>query len=373
MERANHVRLIEQLRAGLGWAGGGTPPLAVPAERYRDPVRHDRERARAFAPAPRVIAAARAIEPGRVVPVDVAGAALILTRDDDGTVIAHANACRHRGTRLVDAACAAKALVCPYHGWTYDLRGRLLHALHAETFGGACDGRDLRRVAVEERHGLIWLCASTAGVDTYLGALAGDLAALALDRAIAWRTSRTVRRCNWKLVIEAFLDGYHLRVLHRDSIYRFFLDAVSVGEPVGRHIRAVSGRRALRDAPPALDGIADLRTLGTPSYVLFPGTVVIEHPDFTSVLTLTPLTAGSTEVEHAMLVPADRAGETEHWDKSWALIEDGVVQREDLWACEQIQRSIDAGATDELLFGSLEQPVHWFHASLDAVLQESQC
>src|SRR5690349_4544698 len=75
MERANHVRLIEQLRAGAGWAAGGVPPLAIPAERYRDPVRLERERARAFAPAPRVLAAARAIEPGRCVPVDVPGAA----------------------------------------------------------------------------------------------------------------------------------------------------------------------------------------------------------------------------------------------------------------------------------------------------------
>jgi phenylpropionate dioxygenase-like ring-hydroxylating dioxygenase large terminal subunit len=362
MERATHLRLIEQLRSGQGWAAGNEPPVAIPADRYRDPARVERERAALFAATPRVIAASSSIARGACVPVDVPGAALILTRGADGAIAALTNACRHRATRLIDAACTPKALVCPYHGWTYDLRGSLIHAPHAATFGAACEGRDLRPAPVAERAGLIWL---GAGVDAYLGDVATDLAALELDHAVTWRTSRTTRRCNWKLVIEAFLDGYHLRVLHRDSIYRFFLDAASVGEPVGTHIRAISGRRGLRDAPSRLDDLADLRGLATPSFVLFPATVVIVHPDFVSVLTLTPVAANVTEIDHLMLVPADRAAETEHWDRSWTLIEDGVIQREDLWACEQIQRSVDAGATDELLFGSLEQPVKWFHAAID--------
>ena len=364
MQRAHHLRLLERLRAGPGCSGTAAP-LAVPVDRYREPARAERERAALFARSPRPIAASTSIERGACVPVDLPGASLILTRGDDGALAAMANACRHRATRLIDRACTVKALVCPYHGWTYDLRGRLIHAPHADTFGGACEGRDLRRVPVEERHGLVWL---GAGVDVHLGELAADLASLGLDRAVAWRSSRTARRCNWKLVVEAFLDGYHIRVLHRDSIYRFFLDAASIGEPVGHHIRAVTARRALREAPPHLDEVGDLRELGTPSYLLFPATVMIEHPDFVSVITLSPTAAGATEVEHLMLVPADRAGEADHWDRSWALIEDGVFQREDLWACEQIQRSIDAGASDELLFGSLEEPVRWFHAAIDAQL-----
>jgi hypothetical protein len=67
-----------------------------------------------------------------------------------------------------------------------------------------------------------------------------------------------------------------------------------------------------------------------------------------------------------MVIPAARTGEVEHWDKSWALIDETVFQREDLWVCEQVQRGITAGSTTELLFGSLEAPVRWFH---DAILR----
>jgi len=66
----------------------------------------------------------------------------------------------------------------------------------------------------------------------------------------------------------SFLEGYHIRILHRDSIYRFFLDAESLVEAVGPHLRAISGRRALLDAPDALQPDADLRTLSTPTFAV---------------------------------------------------------------------------------------------------------
>jgi Rieske 2Fe-2S family protein len=170
------------------------------------------------------------------------------------------------------------------------------------------------------------------------------------------RQARATRRCNWKLVVEAFLDGYHIRTLHRDSIYRFFQDAASVAEPVGAHLRAVTARRALADDVPP-------REQATPSYLIFPATVLIEHPDFVSIISLVPAAPDTTEYRHAMLVPAARAGETDHWTRSWQLIEETVFQREDLWICERIQQGLAAGV-DHLLFGALEHPVRWFHDEL---------
>jgi phenylpropionate dioxygenase-like ring-hydroxylating dioxygenase large terminal subunit len=388
MERANHQRLIERLRLtdrlrselvgtsrppdASEQAPAARPAFRVAAERYRSAAHCERERARLFGGLrggawvgpPRAIAGSASIATGACVPIDVPGASLIVTRGADGAIRGMANACRHRATRLVDAPCSPKALVCPYHGWTYDLRGALIHVPHAEAFAGD-DRRDLVTLPVTERHGVVWLGTDIAG---YLGGLDGDLAALGLDRSIVWRSRQATPRCNWKLIMEAFLDVYHLRVLHRESVYRFFLDATTLAEPVGPHVRAVTARRGLRAAPDELDATTDLRVLATPSYALFPATTVVAHPDFTSVLTVYPLAADQTHYEHLMFVPAERAGETEHWDKSWALIEDTVFQREDLWVCEQVQRGLTAGTTDELLFGELESAVRWFHAAIDAGL-----
>jgi hypothetical protein len=78
-----------------------------------------------------------------------------------------------------------------------------------------------------------------------------------------------------------------------------------------------------------------------------------------------PIAPDASEWQHVMLVPADRIGEAEHWARSWALIEETVFQREDLWVCEQIQRGIAAGTTTELVFGALEHAASYFHATLE--------
>ena len=381
MERSTFERFLAQL---------GTPstadPLVVSADRYRDPKWLAHELATVFR-APRIVAASSDIAEGSCLPIDLPGASALLVREKRdgrrgaieggawagelgagrgasgaegreasgaeggaggrGTLRAFANACRHRGTRLVDAPCQAKAIVCPYHGWTYDLAGTNIHMPHAEAFPGI-GNRDLVPIPVVERHGLVWLGGYHAGE------LDADLAAIDLANHVVYQRSHVERACNWKLVIEAFLDGYHIRVLHRDSIYRFFRDAIALAEPIGPHIRAVTARRQTESA--------DLRELGTPSFVIFPSTVIIEHPDFVSVLTVYPLAPDRTHWDHMMLVPRD--GDSAHWAKSWQLIEETVFQREDLWVCEQIQKSINSGATDELVFGRLEDAVRYFHDAL---------
>ncbi|HEX5063153.1 MAG TPA: aromatic ring-hydroxylating dioxygenase subunit alpha [Kofleriaceae bacterium] len=373
MEPTTTLRLADKLRAQARAGNCATAedaaPFTVSALRYRDAARCEREQA--LFGGPRIVAVSASLVSGACLPVDLPGRAALVVRGTDGVVRAFANACRHRGTRLVDKPCAAKALTCPYHAWTYDLTGKLVHVPHADSFPGIdLDTRALAPLPVTERDGLVWLGASdTDDLDCYLGPLGADVAALGLNQHVLWERSTTTRRCNWKLVVEAFLDGYHIRVLHRDSVYRFFLDAASLAEPVGPHIRAVTGRRALLEAPSDLASAGDLRQLATPSLLLFPSTVFVEHPDFLSIMTVHPLAPDVTAWEHLMLVPAARAHETEHWNKSWQLIEEGVFQREDLWVCEQAQRSIDAGAVDELLFGSLESPARWFHAAIDAAMR----
>jgi phenylpropionate dioxygenase-like ring-hydroxylating dioxygenase large terminal subunit len=362
MEQGTFSRLAHQVRDAAPFCEA---QHVVPADLYTDQARCVREQA-LIAELPRIVAASRDIPAGGCLPVDLPDRAALLVRDGDGTLRAFHNACRHRGTRLVDAACEAKALVCPYHGWTYDLRGALVHVPHAGAFPATCAQRDLREVAIAERCGLVWLGGGIGAAAAHAGELEPELAAMRLDEHVTFRRTTATPRCNWKLVIEAFLDAYHIRILHRDSVYRFFLDAASAAEPAGRHIRAITARRAFREAR---DVTAPTREIATPSFLVFPSTIIVEHPEFISFLTPTPLSAGESHWEHLMLVPAARAAETDHWTRSWELIEGTVFQREDLWVCEQIQRSLDSGAADELVFGGLENAIPWFHQTLEAQLK----
>src|SRR6185436_19135554 len=153
----DHPRVVE-LTAKLG--AGDRQAGEVPAARYTSAEWFARERAAIFARRAQPVAAETELDrPGSCLTAELAGTPIIVTRANDGTLHAFRNACRHRSTELVAAGpvCRKTALVCRYHGWTYDLTGALVHVPHEEAFAGRCDSRrSLSRVFVEARHGLVW-------------------------------------------------------------------------------------------------------------------------------------------------------------------------------------------------------------------------
>jgi glycine betaine catabolism A len=365
---------IDLVRALLRQIGGeassSTRTGEVPSAHYTSQERFERERAAIFARLPALVAhESELAEPGACLTVDVAGVPLLVVRGADGEIRAFRNACRHRSTRLVtaEAPCRKKAIVCPYHGWTYDLAGTRIHAPHAESFRG----KDAERQALVPahaavRHGFVWVGLEAFDAATHLSPIDDELGAIGTSRATLYRRATREVRGNWKLILDAFLDGYHIRHLHRDTVYPFFVDAMSEAQRAGDHIRAATARRTLLGARDVRLEDVDLRTLATPSYVVFPNTVLILHPDYTSVLTMTPVAPDRTTFVHMMLIPQAPRTEAEeaHWAKSFALIDEGVFLREDLAVVEAMQRGIAAGADQALLFGELEHPALWFHESL---------
>ncbi len=374
MNHPAHVELVEKLlRRRTGAAGSGVRVGEVPALEYSSQERFLAERERIFARLP-VPAAheSELAETGACLAVDVAGVPLLLVRGEDGVVRAFRNACRHRSTRLVSeqTPCRKKAIVCPYHAWTYDLAGRLVHAPHHESFRGEEQKRsELVPAHVASAAGLLWASLAPFDADEHLGPIASELRSAAQGWTLFRRSSREVRG-NWKLIVDAFLDGYHIRHLHRDTVYRFFVDALYEAEPVGRHIRAATARRSLLEIQAPAVASIDVRQIVTPSYLLFPSTIVIVHPDYTSVLLTTPLSVDRSRFEHLMLIPTPprTKAEEEHWNKSFALIDDGVFVSEDLRVVEAMQRGIESGANETLLVGELEHAVLWFHEALGRAL-----
>ena len=372
MPHPAQLRLLDRLVAQLGGAvPANTRVGEIPAWHYTAPARFEAERAGVFARLPQVVAAdAELAAPGACLSIELAGVPLLVVRGGDGVVRGFRNACRHRGTRLVplaDAPCATKAFVCPYHAWTYDLAGKLLHVPHAETFQGRGAGRDaLVPVPVAVRDGLVWAGLEPFDLAAYLAPIDGELAELAQLHFYRRRTREV--RANWKLILDAFLDGYHIRHLHRNSIYRFFLDARAELEPAGPHVRSLVGRRALAEVAGQPVEVSRFRELASPSYVLFPNTVLVFHPDYLSVLVSTPLAEDRTRFVHIMLVPEPPERHAEHWAKSFTLIDEGVFGAEDLMIVEEIQRGLAAGVDDTVLFGTLECAALGFHESVASQL-----
>ncbi len=372
------ARIRAQVVAGrLEWQDSDAPVARIPVENYFSDDVRAAEVERLFRPLPLIVGHAGELAPGQVLAHDDYGVPMLLSRDGDGCFRAFLNVCRHRGMRLVEntgAAVAKKSLVCPYHGWTYQLDGQLRHRLHAEAFDACAAGEEsLVALPAEERHGLLWVVPTPgAAIDVaaFLGGLDGELPFYGIAGLRLFRTVHADYPANWKLIIDAFLEAYHIRVLHKDTIYPFFADGLTATERFGPHIQSLVARRAAepwaRERAPTPVDMAALCELVTPSQIVFPNTITIFHPDYLSLVTLYPAGPETLSWTHRMLIPAERATPdwAPHWEKTFRLIEEGVFQKEDIACAIGIQRGLRSGANRFVTAGRAEQGIGWFHGDV---------
>ena len=346
----------------------------VPASVYIDPEYWAREKAAIYDRLPQILCPSALLpEAGMAVPHDATGRPLLITRDKDGVAHVFLNVCRHRGTRLVegnDVQCTKK-LVCPYHAWTYSVDGRLLALPRPDTFPGLeKDGYSLVELPSCETGGLIWFCPREETADFTLAQTIGaDFDALGMGEQVLFRRKTHEVAGNWKLIMDAFLESYHVTRLHAKTIGPFFKDGATSGDMIGPHARSAVGRLEDMDKVDLTD-MAALRRVVTYAYQLLPGALIIPSPDYINVMVMMPQAHDRTLVEDFMLIPehptTDKA--RDHWERSWALLDGGVFASEDFRAAELGQQGLATGAVPELTLGTLEGGIRRYHETVEAAL-----
>ncbi len=147
----------------------------------------------------------------------------ILITNDGGSLNGFYNVCKHRGHELVQGTGRARALTCPYHAWVYRLDGTLAQARNTAELDDfdRCDF-SLSPVRVEELCGFVFvnldpnatpLAEQTAGLEAELRHYCPEIDTI----AFAQRDTFDVA-CNWKTLIDNFLECYHCAPAHRDFV-----------------------------------------------------------------------------------------------------------------------------------------------------------
>jgi phenylpropionate dioxygenase-like ring-hydroxylating dioxygenase large terminal subunit len=281
---------------------------------------------------------------------------VIVTLDASGSIRALFNVCRHRGTRLCDQAEGhfAERIQCPYHAWTYDLEGRLLHAPHM--LPGFCkDDYPLQRAGCEVWDGHIFVYLGQVGQVATLKEQVADLP----ERFAGWQMAdlRLGRRivydvkANWKLIVLNYNECLHCPNLHPAlNKLHHYLDAENVAPTAcycggamgfrdGVETMSIDGKRR-RDFLPGLSASQRQQVV---YYSIYPNLLLSLHPDYMLTHTMWPRAHDRTEIvcewhfhSNELAKPGFHADDVvEFWD---------VTNREDWWISEQSQAGISSRA-----------------------------
>ncbi len=285
MQRAKSIR--RRLAAHI--EAGGTTDLAqqsmrLPSDCYTDPERWKLERRKLFESLPLVACLSQDIsQPGDRIVFEVSGHSILIVRDSVGQVRAFHNRCAHRGARLLptDETVGprnSRRIVCPFHGWNYDLGGELISVPGREAFESSALAKcRLSPIAAMEWAGIIFVrLLGDAPLDAreHLQSFAGELETLELRLMRKAQSSRLVAQTNWKYAIDTYAEGYHFGVLHAGSIGQSHFSNIAVFESFSPHWILHFPERALADLlGQHEDEWPDARHGGT--YFLFPNTVLV--------------------------------------------------------------------------------------------------
>lgn len=194
----------------------------VPRERYYDRGFYELEKKHLWTKTWQMAARLEEIpHAGDYVEYEVVGNSILLVRQKDGSVRGFHNACRHRATELAKGCgrLPGGQLVCPFHGWRWNLDGSASYLFMEETFSDATKNeKDLRlqEVKIELWAGMVWLNMDldAAPLSEHLSPVKQilDGAGVANMRVKWWK--QTVLNANWKMAQEAFFEAYHVMQTH---------------------------------------------------------------------------------------------------------------------------------------------------------------
>ena len=298
-------------------------------------------------------------DPGDVAPVWFGDLSILLVRGDDEAVRVFHNICPHRGMRLVrEPAKNKRVIACPYHCWTFDKTGKLLRRPH---FMGPGDAEGLPHEAdppaLKEIRSAIWGDAIMINID----GKAPDFAEHTRHLDAAAAPYGAVREghntdnidyvidANWKLIVENFIDSYHVKWVHK---------ALEASTPMATYNHETIGNICVGRAPvaearagyggnmPGWPGLSQ-EAAGTLTYLaLFPNLLLVFSNDRMTCFHLMPDGPGRSRERIKFYMPHDALMPEFETERTECVESYRTLNDEDIWLVEELQQSRRSPAFD---------------------------
>jgi Rieske 2Fe-2S family protein len=292
------------------------------------------------------------VAPRQVRAVDLGDESVLLVRDEDGTLRAFSNVCRHRGHELapVGDAIDVRLIRCPYHSWSYRLDGSL-RAAPTFTQSPTFDASEFPLISVDVGVFGGWvfidLSGSSPSLESHFGNLADIVSPYEPERLMTAATHSYEVEANWKVVVENYNECYHCSTIHPELCEVTPPDSGFDHIPTGMWL---GGTMDLKEhaVTMSLDGssngvnfrkIDEQQARQVWYLTVAPNLLLSMHPDYVMTHVLTPIGVDRTFIECAWLFPPE-AFDLPNFDPSYATDFWDITNREDWSACEGVQRGL---------------------------------
>ena len=353
--------------------------MTVPTESYTDPDQWGAEIELVFKRVPLMLALSCEMpNPGDYKAMDAVGMPVLISRNKAGEVSAFLNVCSHRGAPVAAEGhgnCAR--FTCKYHGWTYGADGKLVGIADRAKFGEIDKSmRGLRQLPCAEKNGMIFVCLTPDApidVDAYYGAMLDDYDKVGL-KDWTFLGSRVIEGANWKIAFDGYLEGYHFAMLHPESIFPRTPSNVMHYEGFGPNIRIGFPQRSiakLREIP--REQWDDQENNGFDFVrIFFPNVSAFLAPEIAQIAQLFP--GPTPDKNRTVLLYARKDPPKDDEDKAGIeqminFLRD-VTYNEDYVIGLEIQKGLESGAHEDLVFGRNERGNQYFHEWLNWYLQD---
>lgn len=311
-------------------------------------------------------------KPGSYLATEITGEPCAIVRGADGLLRAFSNVCRHRASTILEGTGCAKSLRCPYHNWTYSLDGKLLAAPEFE----GVENWDRSEVRLPEMRVDEWGPFLFVNVDSQAPLLREVLADIpdqvaelgcAVEKLhLSYRRDYLIR-CNWKVYIDNYLEGYHLPAAHPSLFRELDYNAYRVDT-----FRYYSSQYAPIRPPRART--EEPRRYGAENagnralyFWIFPNFMLNVYPDNLSSNIILPVGHDQTLTifEWFTYPKGDHAAEISPETVAFS----DEIQQEDIRICEQVQKGLGSRTYDRGRYSvKRENGVYHFHCLLEEFL-----
>jgi choline monooxygenase len=322
-------------------------------------------------------------EPGQYFTCTVANEEVLVSRGRDGELRAMSNVCLHRAGPVARGCGKRNAFQCPYHGWTFELDGRLRRAQGME----GTEEFDQASMRLPQFRASAWgptvwvtLEAGTPPLEEWLADITPRLRNYGVENLRFAGGRRWTIECNWKMYVDNYMEGYHIPFIHpglekslSPSVYTYRLGTYSNEQygaephprgPGSRVAGILGGTQEFRALKPPMPGLDESERGGYYFHWVFPLTTINFTPDGILIFNVRPIGPERTESTFTWWLPEATSFREKLLQA--AIVNFGhLVNTEDYEICQAAQRGMRSSVYHRGRYAATQEIcLHHFHSLL---------